>query len=793
MIENKGRFIPNIHDLSYYGKADTRSPFEGELCVNADTTDVYYWYKDENNIWHSVSRTKEIQDVLDNYKKQAVFDGAKSIYQDGQICRLFYDLINRKVWLNDGFDYSRFSYYIVKAPYYILGEKRYVTGKIDQMDKILTPIGEIAESVHEIYSGLWYIVEFYDENKNLKLTRPYLSTPIKQISFDNTLADTSLVSVSMTFNQTDKDGNPILYKGQDISVLKPKLVLKYLNGIKTEIEELHKYEEINLSVFSPSKTLLENLKENDKSYQYIEESNGNRPWVISEYLNSDYTKVTETQPAEVGKYIRHLIPKDIYDKRFYIENIDKVDTSKVGNSFNCVANYVYIKPEEGNLLHRTENFNIQFYGQNSVSFTVGKYSKRVKTIKSVKVRLVGKDESTVIPLESQEPNKAATLVVNSDNSVTVTIPTSYYETGRNIISISYEETNTSPAVKIPSFTVAVPFTVKIVDEPYHDIVRTVIATRLSSEASNYTLEFFVYAILDNFEIRNITNDVEWVVPYNNALHGTDQNVTYRIYVDSLKTVYKTYTTRISIVDPRILGNSSNPKTKIAGRFPYTMVYTNNANVDGSVIDVFKVVPAITGSDGTSTTPISFNDLLNLPEFTLNGIKAEAIDIYDLKTTGYGNAYISTAESINDLCYRKKLIAEHKVSPSSVMKWHKVFDLVEHYNVQDYTREDEGKTSGESSTLIKSYETIIETDAYGNEIKRKVEHWSSVQLGDDIPQSQVGRFVTFKEFYKRDALSASLTPNKPLIVVGKAYDKTQNRYICTGAAFFYAYPSANNIN
>ena len=455
MIENKGRFIPNIHDLSYYGKADTRSPFEGELCVNADTTDVYYWYKDENNIWHSVSRTKEIQDVLDNYKKQAVFDGAKSIYQDGQICRLFYDLINRKVWLNDGFDYSRFSYYIVKAPYYILGEKRYVTGKIDKMDKILTPIGEIAESVHEIYSGLWYIVEFYDENKNLKLTRPYLSTPIKQISFDNALADTSLVSVSMTFNQTDKDGNPILYKGQDISVLKPKLVLKYLNGIKTEIEELHKYEEINLSVFSPSKTLLENLKENDKSYQYIEESNGNIPWVISEYLNSDYTKVTETQPAEVGKYIRHLIPKDVYDKRFYIENIDKVDTSKVGTSFNCVANYVYIKPEKGNILHRTENFSIQFYGQNSVSFTVGKYSKRVKTIKSVKVRLVGKDESTVIPLESQEKNKAATLVVNSDNSVTVTIPVSYYETGRNIISISYEETNTSPAVEIPSFTVAV--------------------------------------------------------------------------------------------------------------------------------------------------------------------------------------------------------------------------------------------------------------------------------------------------------------------------------------------------
>ena len=510
-------------------------------------------------------------------------------------------------------------------------------------------------------------------------------------------------------------------------------------------------------------------------------------------MNSDYTKVTETQPAEVGKYIRHLIPKDIYDKRFYIENIDKVDTSKVGNSFNCVANYVYIKPKEGNLLHRTENFNIQFYGQNSVSFTVGKYSKRVKTIKSVKVRLVGKDESTVIPLESQEQNKAATLVVNSDNSVTVTIPTSYYETGRNIISISYEETNTSPAVEIPSFTVAVPFTVKIVDEPYHDIVRTVIATRLSSEASNYTLEFFVYAILDNFEIRNITNDVEWVVPYNNALHGTDQNVTYRIYVDSLRTVYKTYTTRISIVDPRILGNSSNPKTKIAGRFPYTMVYTNNANVNGSVIDVFKIVPAITGSDGSSTTPISFNDLLNLPEFTLNGIKAEAIDIYDLKTTGYGNAYISTAESLDDLCYRKKLIAEHKVSPSSVMKWHEVFDLVEHYNVQDYTREDEGKTSGESSTLIKSYKTIIETDAYGNEIKRKVEHWSSVQLGDDIPQSQVGRFVTFKEFYKRDALSASLTPNKPLIVVGKAYDKIQKRYICTGAAFFYAYPSANNIN
>ena len=70
MIENKGRFIPNIHDLSYYGKADTRSPFEGELCVNADTTDVYYWYKDENNIWHSVSRYNNNQRCSKNCFRQ---------------------------------------------------------------------------------------------------------------------------------------------------------------------------------------------------------------------------------------------------------------------------------------------------------------------------------------------------------------------------------------------------------------------------------------------------------------------------------------------------------------------------------------------------------------------------------------------------------------------------------------------------------------------------------------------------------------------------------------------------
>ncbi len=789
MIENKGRFIPNIHDLSYYGKADTRSPFEGELCVDANTKDVYYWYKDENNIWHSVSRTKEIQNVLDGYVKQAVFDGAKSIYQDGQICRLFYDLSNRKVWLNDGFDNSKFSYYTVKAPYYILGEKRYVTGKIDELEKVLTPIGQIAESVHEIYSGLWYIVEFYDENKNLKLTKPYLSTPIKQISFDNVLSDTSLISVSLSFNQTDSDGNPVLYKGQDISVLKPKLVLKYLNGVKTEIEELHRYESINLRSFNPSKTLLQNLEENDSTYQYIEESNGNIPWVISEYLNLDYTPISSTQQAEVGTYIRHLIPKDIYDGRFYIENMNKIDSSVVGNSFNCTANYVYIKPKTENLLHRTENFNIQFYGQNSVSFTVGKESTRVKTIKSIKVRLIGKTESVVVPLDSESVN----TVVNDDNSVTITIPTSYYETGRNLISISYDETNENPAVVIPPFVVSVPFTVKIVDEPYHDVIRTVLATKLSSESSNYALEFFVYAILDNFEIRNVTNEVEWVVPYDNSLHGTDQNVTYRIYVDSLKKIYKTYTTKVSIVDPRISGNSSNPKTKISGRFPYTMVYTNNANVNGSTVGVFKVVPATTGSDGTSVTTISFNDLLNLPEFTLNGIKAEAIDVYDLKTIGYGNAYISTAESLNDLCFRKEIEAVFQVSPSDSMKWYEVFDLVEHYNIQDYTREDYGKTSGESTTLVKSYETVIEVDAYGNETKHKVEKWSTVQLGDDIPQSQIGKIVTFKEFYKRDVTSAILTVNKPLIVVGKAYDETNKRYICTGAAFFYAYPSASNIN
>lgn len=789
MIENKGRFIPNIHDLSYYGKADTRSPFEGELCVDADTKDVYYWYKDKNNIWHSISRTKEIQNVLDGYIKQAAFDGAKSIYQDGRICRLFYDISNRKVWLNDGFDNSKFSYYIVKSPYYILGEKRYVTGKIDELEKSFTPIGQIAESVHEIYSGLWYIVEFYDENKNLKLTKPYLSTPIKKISFDNTLSDTSLISVSLSFNQTDSDGNPVLYKGQDISVLKPKLVLKYLNGVKTEVEELHRYENINLKSFNPNKTLLQNLKENDETYQYIEESNGNIPWMIFEYLNSDYTQISSTQQAEIGTYIRHLIPKDIYEGRFYVEDLDKIDSSIIGKSFNCTANYVYIKPETENLLHRTENFNIQFYGQDSVSFTVGKDSTRVKTIKSIKVRLIGKTESTTVPLDSESVN----INVNDDNSVTIIIPTSYYETGRNLISIRYDETNENPAVEIPPFVVSVPFTVKIVDEPYHDVVRTVLATKLSSESSNYTLEFFVYAILDNFEIRNVTDEVEWVVPYNNALHGTDQNVTYRIYIDSLKKNYKTYTTKVSIVDPRISGNSSNPKTKISGRFPYTMVYTNNLSVNGSVIDVFKVVPAITGSDGTSVTTVSFNDLLNLPEFTLNGIKSEAIDVYELKTTGYGNAYISTAESLNDLCFRKEIEAVFQVSPSDRMKWYEVFDLVEHYNIQDYTRKDEGKISGESTTLIKSYEIVVEVDAYGNETKHKVEKWSTVQLGDNIPQSQIGKIVTFKEFYKRDAASATLTVNKPLIVVGKAYDETNGRYVCTGAAFFYAYPSTGNIN
>lgn len=224
-----------------------------------------------------------------------------------------------------------------------------------------------------------------------------------------------------------------------------------------------------------------------------------------------------------------------------------------------------------------------------------------------------------------------------------------------------------------------------------------------------------------------------------------------------------------------------------------MVYTNNLSVNGSVVDVFKVVPAITGSDGTSVTTISFNDLLNLPEFTLNGIKAEAIDVYDLKTIGYGNAYISTAESLNDLCFRKEIEAVFQVSPSDSMKWYEVFDLVEHYNIQDYTREDEGKISGESTTLIKSYETVVEVDAYGNETKHKVEKWSTVQLGDTIPQSQIGKIVTFKEFYKRDVASATLTVNKPLIAVGKAYDETNKRYVCTGAAFFYAYPSASNIN
>lgn len=252
MQTNKGRLIPNIRPLSFLDD-NPRSPYDGELMYDDETNDIYFWVKDEHNVWVKHSRTAEIQEVLDSYGESGdnTFQNAEAFYDNGVIHRFFYSQVGQKVWLDRTIDISKYAYYAIIGIGLDKGVHKYLTGTEDSDGtdylKALIPTSEKYGTLTKyVMPNTWYTVEFYNAKKVKINSVNYLSFQSFNMPID-IKAETGILTntpsnVKLTFSRMDKNGEGLIFTDQDISELKPKLTVIMADGHTVEITDKEEIE-----------------------------------------------------------------------------------------------------------------------------------------------------------------------------------------------------------------------------------------------------------------------------------------------------------------------------------------------------------------------------------------------------------------------------------------------------------------------------------------------------------------------------------------------------------------------
>lgn len=245
MKTNKGRLIPNIRPLSFLDD-NHRSPYDGELMYDDKTNDIYYWAKDEHNIWIKHSRTAEIQEVLDSYGESGdnTFQNAEAFYDNGVIHRFFYSQVGQKVWLDRTIDISKYAYYAIISIGLDKGVHKYITGTedsdgTDYLNALIPTNVKFGTLTKYVLPNTWYTVEFYNAKKVKLNSVNYLSyqtydMPIDIKSEDGIQTNTPS-NVKLTFSRMDENGEGLLFTDQEISDIKPKLTVIMADGHTVEV------------------------------------------------------------------------------------------------------------------------------------------------------------------------------------------------------------------------------------------------------------------------------------------------------------------------------------------------------------------------------------------------------------------------------------------------------------------------------------------------------------------------------------------------------------------------------
>ena len=252
--KDRGRLSMAIHPLSYFTGADGVKPFDGELAYDDETFDIYIFSEKNDGTWIPKSRTREIQEYIDDLKRSGVFTAASAFVNNRKIYRFFFDQLNGVVRLDPELRFDPlYRYYAIRkttldehgAYVYITG----VTGENGEGNTVVSSLVDMVEEDAEsgdgtkvmkpevggladvVTNGEIYVVEFYNASRELMNQQNYQAIAVRTADLD-LAPDTAVTDMYIQTNQSySGDDNAVyLYRGQDVGELEIETRLKYADG-----------------------------------------------------------------------------------------------------------------------------------------------------------------------------------------------------------------------------------------------------------------------------------------------------------------------------------------------------------------------------------------------------------------------------------------------------------------------------------------------------------------------------------------------------------------------------------
>lgn len=733
MDMNKGRFCPTVYPLAYYSSVK-RTPFIGEVVVDDDTYDIGYWDQDENGIWKTYFRTKEIQAILDKYENDTTFISSRAFNETGVIRRFFYNQERLECWLDKSIDATKYDYFAIRTTYPIKGKRRYVSGYSDSdgLDYLnaLIPIVKdennqiVGKITNHIKPSHWYTIEYYDSAKEKIFELNYLSQP----SYKTTILDSLRLTGSYTSKGTIEDN-----------------VDRYANSVVHKVDLMFN-QQLEKRGDTYRAFIYKGQKFSDLKYTFLFSLAGG-------YLTSAESDNEETQ------------------ERTQITG--SVNTDELG-VYPLLIKYKYVKANKYVDIRKKITVPYQNYSFDSPDIIKIDHSSGYdRTYNKVSIRVVGEQNtSTITDLEEFKFER------NGDEDI-VTVPSSVLGFGRNIIEVYYTERNTNPLVDIPDFYFSFPVEVEVIEDPSPTIKAVIPAGYVVSlTAGRYEINLKLFALFSDNKIYDVTEDTTFS-GFNPTLFAQTQNITATISYGMFKQkIYSVGRFNLYCSDPILSSNNAR-------------VVINDSTVRILLYDSEMLKPAIVAENSAFQT-ISFEDLISSPSMQINGTPTH-IRVIDIQDTS--KEFTKIVDNLNDFSYRDKIVNDVYYVPNVYYGsdgQRVYFKNNKYYTSEDYIEEYHGNVERGSMTLG---EIVDELDQ--SSIDFYTYYGYSIDGGKTIlteEQKSIvctsGTLVKFSDHllskvYIRSEKIFVLTRNKPFLIEGLE-KKEDGSFVTTGALVHFAY-------